>query len=183
MQDEAAERRKRLIGIALMCGAVACFACLDTTAKYLNHHMSTLEVVWARYTSAFLLAFIASNPLTRPGLLRTSRPLLQVGRSALLLLSTWFNFLALRYLQLDQTMSIAFSTPFFVTILSGPTLGEWVSWRRWLAIGLGFLGVLVVARPGAGGIHPAALFSVGGAVCYAIYRARIPMPRRCSIRT
>src|SRR5262249_13384935 len=97
------------------------------------------------------------------------RPVLQIGRSALLLVSTFFNFMALRYLQLDQNMSIAFSTPFFVAILSGPLLGERVDWRRWIAIGAGFLGVVLVGGPGAGGIHPAALFSVGGAVCYAFY--------------
>ncbi|MGP0095058.1 MAG: DMT family transporter [Xanthobacteraceae bacterium] len=169
MSDEAHERRQRLIGIALMCGAVASFSCLDTTAKILNHHMDTLQVVWARYTFALLLALVLFNPLTHPGLVRTSRPLLQVGRGALLFGSTWLNFLALRYLQLDQTMSIAFSTPFFVAALSGPLLGEWVGWRRWIAIGAGFLGVVVVTRPGAGGIHPAALLSLAGAVCYAFY--------------
>ena len=152
-----------------MCGAVACFGCLDSTAKYLNRHMDTMEVVWARYTSAFLLAFVLSNPVTRPGLLRTSRPLLQIARSALLLFSTGLNFFAVRYLQLDQTMAIMFSTPFFVAILSGPMLGESIGWRRWLAIGVGFVGVVLVARPGAGGIHPAALLSLGGAVCYAVY--------------
>jgi drug/metabolite transporter (DMT)-like permease len=169
MSDEARERRQRLIGIALMCGAVASFSCLDTIAKVLNHHMDTLQVVWARYTFAFLLALALSNPLTHPGLVRTSRPLLQVGRGALLFGSTWLNFVALRHLQLDQTMSIALSTPFFVAALSGPLLGEWVGWRRWSAIGVGFLGVVVVTRPGAGGIHPAALLSLAGAVCYALY--------------
>jgi drug/metabolite transporter (DMT)-like permease len=169
MSNEPHERRQRLIGIALMCGAVACFSFLDAAAKVLNHHMDTLQVVWARYTFAFLLALVLFNPLSHPGLVRTSRPLLQLGRGALLCLSTWLNFLALRYLQLDQTMAIAFSTPFFVAALSGPLLGEWVGWRRWSAIAAGFVGVLVVTRPGAGGIHPAALLSVGGAVCYAIY--------------
>jgi drug/metabolite transporter (DMT)-like permease len=169
MKDAASERRQRLIGIALMCGAVACFACLDATAKYLNPHIGTIMVVWARYTSAFLLALLVSNPVTRPGLVRTSRPLLQIGRAALLFLSTALNFLALRFLQLDQAMAITFSTPFFVAILAGPLLGEWIGWQRWIAIGAGFLGVLLVARPGAGGIHPAALFSLGGAICYAFY--------------
>src|SRR3981081_133598 len=117
--DASHERASRLTGIALMCGAVACFAFLDTTAKYLNLHMSTLEVVWARYTGAFLLPFIVSNPWTRPGLVTTARPLLQVGRSVLLLASTMCNFMALRYLQLDEAISIAFSTPFFVAALSG----------------------------------------------------------------
>jgi drug/metabolite transporter (DMT)-like permease len=170
MLDKAShERASRLTGIALMCGAVACFAFLDTTAKYLNLHMSTLEVVWARYTGAFLLPFIVSNPWTRPGLVTTARPLLQVGRSVLLLASTMCNFMALRYLQLDEAVSIAFSTPFFVAALSGPILGEWVRWRRWTAISVGFLGVLVVTRPGPGSFQPAALLSLGGAMCYALY--------------
>ena len=74
MHDHAShERVTRLTGIALMCGAVACFAMLDTTAKYLNLYMSTLQVVWARYTGAFVLPFIVSNPWTRPGLTRTTR--------------------------------------------------------------------------------------------------------------
>ena len=86
--DASHERASRLTGIALMCGAVACFAMLDTTAKYLNLYMSTLQVVWARYTGAFLFPFIVSNPWTRPGLTRTNRPALQIARSVLLLAST-----------------------------------------------------------------------------------------------
>jgi len=159
----------RLTGIALMCGAVGCFAFLDATAKYLGRHIDVLEVVWARYTFGFLLALLWSNPLTRPGMLRSARPLLQVGRSALLLGSTVLNFFAIKYLQLDQALTITFSTPFLVAALSGPALGEWVGRRRWTAIGVGFLGVLVVTRPGFSAIHPAALLSAGGAACYAAY--------------
>ena len=169
MNDPALLRRQRLTGIALMCGAVACFACLDATGKYLNHHMDTMQVVWSRYTGAFLLALIFLNPINRPGMLVTRRPFLQVGRSALLLFSTALNFIALRYLQLDEALSILFSTPFIVAVLCGPLLGEWVGWRRWTAITIGFLGVLLVTRPGFGGIHPAALLSLGSAICYAVY--------------
>ena len=152
-----------------MCGAVATFSCLDTTGKYLLHHMHPLQVVWVRYTGAFLLALLFLNPVTRPGMLVTRRPWLQVGRSALLLLSTALNFFALQFLQLDEALSILFSTPFIVAVLCGPLLGEWVGWRRWIAIGVGFLGVLLVARPGFGGLHPAALLSLGSAVCYSLY--------------
>src|ERR1700737_2890146 len=170
MKDQAAQAHtQRLTGIALMCGAVTCFALLDATAKYLNLHMSTLEVVWARYTGAFLFPFIVSNPWTRPGLVRTTRPVLQIARSMLLLLSTLLNFLALRYLQLDVSIALIFSTPFFVAALSGPILGEWVRWRRWTAIAVGFVGVLVVTRPGAGSFHPAALLSLTAAMFYALY--------------
>jgi len=168
--DAAREQRRRLQAIALMCGACALFSCLDAAGKYLVGSMDPLEIVWARYTSAFLVAFLVSNPLTRPGLLTTRRPGLQIGRSALLLGSTAFNFFALRYLQLDQALAITFSTPFFVTLLSGLILGEWAGWRRWTAIGVGFAGVLLVARPlSPSGLHPAALLSLAGALCYAVY--------------
>jgi len=163
------QRRQRLIGIGLMCGAVADFACLDAMAKYLGTHMDILQVVSVRYTSAFLLTLLISNPIVRPDLLQTAKPLLQVGRSALLLGSTVFNFMAFRYLQLDEALAILFSTPFMVAILAGPMLGEWVGWRRWIAIGVGLVGVLVVVRPGLGGLQWAALLSGGSAVCYAFY--------------
>jgi len=60
--DEAQERRQRLTGIGLMCGAVVCFACLDASAKYLNGHIDALQGAWARYAGAFLLAFMVSIP-------------------------------------------------------------------------------------------------------------------------
>jgi drug/metabolite transporter (DMT)-like permease len=163
------DRRQRLTGIALMCGAVASFACLDAVAKYLGGAMDVLQVVWARYTSAFLLTLIISNPISRPSLIRTTRPALQLGRSFLLLGSTFFNFLAYRYLQLDEALAIMFSTPFLVAALAGPVLGEWVGWRRWTAICVGFAGVLVVIRPGVGGFQWAALLSLASAFCYALY--------------
>jgi drug/metabolite transporter (DMT)-like permease len=167
--DPAVQRRQRLTGIALMCGAVATFSCLDTTAKYLIHYMDPLQVVWSRYTGAFVLALFFLNPITKPGMMVTRRPWLQVGRSGLLLGSTALNFLAFPFLQLDEALSILFATPFIVALMSGPLLGEWVGWRRWTAIGVGFLGVLLVTRPGFGGIHPAALFSLGSALCYSLY--------------
>src|SRR5258707_6107356 len=167
--DLSQERVSRLTGIALMCGAVACFALLDTTAKYLNLYMSTLQVVWARYTGAFLFPFIISNPWTRPGLTRTKPPVLQLARSVLLLASTLCNFAALRYLQLDEAIALIFSTPFFVAALSGPMLGAWVRWRRSSAIAVCFIVVLVVSRPVAASFQPAALLSLSAALCYAPY--------------
>ena len=169
MPDASHERASRLTGIALMCGAVASFALLDTTAKYLNLYMATLQVVWARYTGAFLFALMVANPWNVPGLLRTQRPVLQIVRSFLLLGSTIGNFMALRYLQLDEAIAVVFSTPFFVAALSGPILGEGVGWRGWTAIGVGFIGVLVITRPGSAAFQPAALLSLSAALCYALY--------------
>jgi drug/metabolite transporter (DMT)-like permease len=169
MTDLAQQRRQRLIGIALMCGAVALFACLDTTAKYLNAHMDTLQIAWARYTSALVLTLVVSNPLTHIGLLRSARPKLQIMRSVLLVASTVFAFLALRWLQLDEALSILFTFPFIVAIASGPMLGEWIGWRRWSAICVGFGGVLLITRPGLGGMHPAAFITLASTICYGLY--------------
>jgi drug/metabolite transporter (DMT)-like permease len=163
------QRRQRLIGIALMCGAVALFAVLDTVAKYLNAKVDPLEIAWARYSSAFVLTLIVSNPFTHPALVRTKRPVLQLVRGVLLVASTALNFVALRWLQLDEALSIIFTFPFIVAIASGPMLGEWLGWRRWSAICVGFGGVLLITRPGFGGMHPAALFSLTATVFYGLY--------------
>jgi drug/metabolite transporter (DMT)-like permease len=169
LTDDATSRHQRLTGIALMCGAVSMFSCLDATGKHLNFHMFTMQVVWARYFFAFVLALFISNPFSDPVLMKTGRPFLQVGRSSLLLLSTMLNLIALRYLQLDEVLAILFATPFTVALLSVPLLGEKVGWRRWSAILVGFFGVLVITRPGFGGMHPAALLSGVGVLCYALY--------------
>lgn len=152
-----------------MCGAVALFACLDAIAKYLGERMDPMQVVAMRFVTAFFLTLIVSNPIIRPGLFRTSRLGLQMVRGLLLAGTTIFNFLSFQFLQLDEALAIMFSTPFLVAILAGPVLGEWVGWRRWTAIGVGFLGVLVVIRPGLGGIQWAALLSVAAAMTYACY--------------
>ncbi len=162
-------RRQRLLGIALMSAAVGQFAFLDTTAKYLNTELDSLQIAWARYTFAFLLTSLISNPFTKPGLLSTKRPVLQVARSLLLVCATVGNFLALRWMQLDEVLSIIFTFPFLVSIISGPMLGEWIGARRWAAVGVGFCGVLLITRPGLGGAQPAALFSVAATVSYALY--------------
>ncbi len=151
-----------------MCAACLCFTGIDTSAKYLNQFMDTLQVVWARYLGAFLIGFLFVNPFT-PGLTRTERPWVQFGRSILLLLSTVLNIFALRYLQLDETMSILFATPLLVAALSIPLLGESIGPRRWAAIIVGFLGILIITRPGLGNMHPAALLTVLGTICYALY--------------
>ena len=166
---ESDQMRARLTGIGLMCAAVLSFACLDAIAKYLNGYMDTLQVVWARYTGAFILTLFIFNPVSRPGMMRTTRPVLQLVRSAMLLGSTITNFLAFRYLQLDQALAILFSTPFLVAILAGPLLGEWIGWRRWVAILVGFAGVLLVTRPGIGDVNWAAFYSLASAVFYSLY--------------
>ena len=164
-----AERRTRLVAITLMCGAVACFAGLDASAKYLSHSLPVLEVVWARYAVSALMVFAVINPWSAPGAYRSQKPWLQIARSTLLLVSTIINFTALQYLQLAETMSILFAMPLLVALLAGPILGEWVGPRRLAAICVGFVGVLVITHPGVGTMHWAILLSVVGVLLYALF--------------
>lgn len=167
--ETAETRRQRLIAIALICGAFACFSGLDATAKWLSPRIGVIETTWVRYVSSFFFVSLALNPWTHPTLAITRRPWLQAIRSTMLLASTMLNFLALQYLQLTQTMTIMFLQPLLVALISGPLLGEWVGPRRLAAIGVGFIGVLLITRPGAGGIHWAAIYSFIGVGAYAGY--------------
>ena len=166
---DSTQARQRLIGIALMCAALVCFSCLDGIAKWLTPRVGMIETTWARYISSVVLVSLALNPWTQPGLTLTRKPWMQVARSLLLFASTILNFMGLQYLQLTQTMSIIFLAPLVVALISGPLLGEWVGPRRMVAIAVGFIGVLVVTRPGFGHVHPAALYSLAGMFCYAFF--------------
>ena len=165
----ATERRERLVAIALMCGAVACFAGLDACGKYLSRSLPVLEVVWARYALSAVITLAMLNPWTSPGVFVTRRPLLQLVRSSLLLVSTIVNFIALQYLQLAETMAILFAMPLIVAVLAGPLLGEWIGPRRFAAIFVGFCGVLVITHPGFGQLHWAMGLSLVSVLIYAFF--------------
>jgi drug/metabolite transporter (DMT)-like permease len=167
--DQAAKAAGRIRAILFICAAFFCFSLLDATAKWLSPRIGTVETAWVRYLSAFLITSMFLNPWRVPGITATSRPGLQVIRSLLLLASTVLNFLALNYLQLAETVSIMFLQPLLVALVAGPLLGEWAGPRRLIAIGVGFIGVLLVTRPGLGGIHWAAVFSFSSVVMYAAF--------------
>ena len=167
--SQASAPPSRQFGIALIITAYAFFAVLDADAKWLSRYLPVMEVVWARYLGASLFAMLAANPLSQPNLFKTNRFWLQNARALTLLASTVLNFYALLYLQLAETVSISFAMPLVVALLSGPILGEWVGPRRLAAICVGFVGVLVVTRPGSSGFHPAMLLSLTGTLCYAAY--------------
>jgi drug/metabolite transporter (DMT)-like permease len=160
-----------MAAIALMCGAVTIFALLDATAKYLVevHDIPVVEVVWVRFLANALLTLALLLPRRSGNMAKSSKLFHQLGRSALLATTTVFNFAAVKYLQLDQTVTIFFLTPLLVAALAGPILGEWVGWRRLLAIMTGFVGVLLVTRPGFGGIHWAIGYSFAATACYALF--------------
>ncbi len=173
--DQAEERAARLKAIGLMCIAVSMFGCLDATAKYLVTlgGLPVTEVVAMRMVTNMLLVLLTFplvfGPRSLARVVRTARPLQQIFRSLCMIGATAFNFMAVKYLQLDQTITIFYMAPLLVALLAGPLLGEWIGWRRTLAIIAGFLGVLLVTRPGFGGIHWAFLLSIAAAVSYSFY--------------
>ncbi|GAB4239693.1 MAG: DMT family transporter [Methyloligellaceae bacterium] len=154
-----------------MCLAVTLFSALDAAAKYLVSAagMPVMQVVWIRFLFHALFTIAVLGPLALPRIMRSTRPGMQFLRSAFLLGATACNFTAVKYLQLDQTVTIFFLTPLVVAGLAGPLLGEWIGWRRMLAILTGFLGVILVMRPGFGGIHWAIVFSFGATLTYSLY--------------
>jgi drug/metabolite transporter (DMT)-like permease len=170
IKPEAADQRQaRLRGIALMCAGSACFATVDAVSKFLVHDMNSLQVTWARFANAFIAALFMCHLFFKPGWMRTERPGLQLTRSFLIMAANAPMVFALRFLQLDQTISIMFTTPFLVAALAVPLLGERIGPRRWAAIAIGFCGVLLVMRPGFGGIHPAAFLCVISAITYSFF--------------
>lgn len=162
---------QRLTAIALLVTAVCLFAVLDTTAKYLVTVASVpfFQAVWMRFAGQTVLSIAYFGPARFISALKANKPGLQMLRGLFMLGATGFNFAALQYLQLDQGATIFFLAPFIVAGLAGPLLGEWVGWRRFLAICVGFSGVILVVRPGFGGIHWAVSFSFGATLSYAFY--------------
>ncbi len=172
MQQPAGERSgNRLAAIGLMCIAVTLFSCLDATAKYLQARtgLPTAQIVWMRFLGQLALIVVVVGAANMPSLLRTAKPWHQALRSLLLLGSTAFNFGALVYLRLDQALAIQFLAPLLVALLAGPVLGEWVGWRRMLAILVGFCGILVAIRPGYAEVHPAVLLAFGCMISYGLF--------------
>lgn len=153
-------------GIALILGATLLFSTSDALAKYLGANLPPVEVAWIRY-GTFVVMAIALK-LGTPGIrLRVRSPAQQVVRGVMLVLSSVLFMIALKFLPLAEASSIGFVSPLMITMLSVPMLGEVVGIRRWSAVGVGFLGVLIVVQPGTGAFEPAALLVLGSSLAWA----------------
>ncbi len=171
LSPQQTEIPQRLVGVALMCGALAMFASLDAMAKVLSQSLPVSQVVWARYAGHFVFALAFVLPSRdRFRLWRTNSVSFQMIRGSLLLAGTACNFFALQHLQLAVTSAFFFTVPLIVAALSVPLLGERVGPHRWAAIGVGFIGVLLVARPGMGVMHWAVSLSLLTALFTGLYQ-------------
>ena len=157
-------------GIPLVLAAVFCFAIMDTIAKYLGAFYPVLALVWARYTVHMLIMLAWLGPSMKLNLVRTPRPRLQILRGLFLVGSTCFFFQALRQMPMAEASAIGFMTPLLVTLLAVPILKEKISRRRWIAVIVGFIGVMIIIRPGGKVFSPAALLPLGTALCFSLYQ-------------
>lgn len=164
----AARIDRPLHGIGFILVGASVFPVQDVLIKGLSGDYPVLEIVFLR--SLVSLGLFASllwwehDSATLP----IQRPWLHAVRGSLGLVSFTTYYMAIAALPLATVTAVAFAAPLFVTALSALVLGEPVDRRRWRAVLLGFLGVLVVLRPGAAAFEPAALLAVLSALCYAI---------------
>lgn len=155
-------------GILLFCLITFIFSLMDITAKHLTQTYPPAQVVWARYASQFFWSMLILSPKLRT-YLRTRHLGLQLIRSACLFGATFCFFTALKYLKFAEATAIFEVAPLVITILSVIILKEQVGRRRWTGVIVGFLGALVIIRPGTDVFSPVALLPMLSATCFAGY--------------
>ena len=164
-------KQNERLGIFLMVATTIVFASQDGLSKYLATEYNVYMVVMIRYW--FFAAFIMTISSRKPGgvkqVAKTKTPLLQIFRSLVLVAEMCVTVLAFTLLGLAETHAIFASYPLIIAMLSGPILGEHVGWRRWLAICVGFFGILIILNPGNGIFSPYALVPLAGAILFALY--------------
>jgi drug/metabolite transporter (DMT)-like permease len=161
--------RNRQIGIALVTVTTLLFAVLDTSAKWLVQTLPVLQVVWLRFVFHTILTTAIFMPSMGPDLFKIKNPSLQFLRGLMLALMTGLNFYALQFLQLAEVGAVQFSVPILIALISAWLLHEKLDAKRWLAICVGFAGVLIIIRPGSHGFHPAIFLSIINAFLYAAF--------------
>ena len=159
-----------LRGVLLFLAALFMFAALDATAKYLNTYFAVPLLVWARYVVHFVIMLVAMAPGMGREIIVTRRPWLMSFRALMLVGVTLLGQLALKTLPLAETTALVFITPLLVALLAGPMLGEQVRRKTWLATFAGFVGVLLIARPGGALVGPGVAYALAAALCYAFYQ-------------
>lgn len=157
-------------GIALMVAGLALFGGMDTAVKLMAADYNMIQILWARFffQALFFMALFWRGGIVRQ--MKTARPGLQIARSLVLLIATMMFFNGLRFLPLADAVAITFISPLIVAGLAMLVLGEHVSAKKWVAICAGFIGVLIIIRPGLGVMHWAAVLPLGMAICFSIYQ-------------
>jgi drug/metabolite transporter (DMT)-like permease len=172
------EAQRPGLAVVLMLLAMFAFAAMDGVSKALAQHLSIPQILWVRYI--FYTAFVAIM-LRKPGLkatLRSRQPWLQLGRALLIIIENGVFVLAFTMMPLADMHAIAAASPLIVVALSVPLLGETVGVRRWLAVLAGFVGVLIIVRPGFQALDWRLGVAATGTILWAVYQILVRMCAR-----
>lgn len=169
--EQVPQRNSVALGIALMIGSTIVFAMQDGISRHLADEYNTFMVVMIRYW--FFAAFVVALAARQKGGLRkaigTKQPVVQLIRGLLLAAEICVAVYGFTVLGLVESQAVFICYPLLVAALSGPVLGEQVGWRRWTAIGVGFIGVIFILKPSEGVFNPAAVIPLGAALLFALY--------------
>jgi drug/metabolite transporter (DMT)-like permease len=163
-----AAARENRHAIAVMCIGILCLGVNDALAKWLTSSYPPIQIIFVRNLLALpmITAIVLWIGGTRA--VRTRHLAIHAFRGLLMVGGAYSFFRGLEVLPLAEATSLIFAAPIFITALSVPLLREAVGWRRWAAVIVGFLGVLVIVRPGAAAFQVESLFVVGTAMFYAL---------------
>lgn len=159
------------LGIMMMVLTTFIFALQDGLSRHLSEAYNVYMVVMIRYWffAAFVIAIAARAPGGLRAAVRSGKPLLQWFRGVLLVIEICVMVTGFVLLGLVESHAVFACYPLLVAALSGPILGERVGWRRWVAIGLGFVGVVIILQPSGGVFSPYAIVPLIAALMFALY--------------
>jgi drug/metabolite transporter (DMT)-like permease len=161
---------KPLTGVILMVAGMAVLPFMDVIAKWLGSAgMPVLQIVWARMAFGALMTLPFAIAHAGPRAAMPQRPGLHALRAILLMGSTFFFFSALQTLPIADALAIFFVNPLIITALSPLILGERVGPRRWAAVGVGFIGTLIIIRPGLEEITSGTIMAFAAGCSLALY--------------
>ncbi len=163
--------QNNMLGIWLMTATAFVFAMQDGLSRHLAGEYNVFMIIMIRYW--FFASFVVVVAARKAGGLRaavaTRQPRLQIFRGVLLAVEVCVMVTGFVILGLVESHAVFAVYPLLIAALSGPVLGEKVGWRRWMAIGIGFVGVLIILQPGFGVFQPAALIPLLSAFMFALY--------------
>ena len=159
---------KPLVAIGLFSLAMMMFSATDGAAKYLSSDIAPQQIIFLRFVIVLILILLFCIYRGQWNILKTTQPTLQILRGLLLAVCSLIFYFALKYLPLELCAAIGFVSPLFVTALSIPFLGERVGLRRWIAVLIGLLSVLMILRPGGVSFQLAMLLPLGSSLCWAM---------------
>lgn len=159
------------LGVGLMLMTTLVFAMQDGISRHLADAYNVYLVVMIRYWffAAFVIAIAARKAGGVRAAARTTQPVLQAFRGVLLALEVCVMVTGFTLLGLVESHAVFACYPLLVAALSGPVLGEAVGWRRWVAIGVGFIGVMIILQPGLSVFNPYAVVPLAAASMFALY--------------